>query len=299
MKILECVPNVSEGRDPAVIQAIARAVRQVSGVHFADIHSDPDHHRSVFTFLGSPEAAESAALALAEAALARIDMRTRHGVHPRLGAVDVVPFVPLRDTTMAEAVTVARQFGRTIAEQFGLPVYFYGEAATRPERRELAEIRRGEYEGLPSKLSDPAWTPDAGPAVFNPQSGAIVVGARRLLIAFNVWLDGNHLDAAHAIARAIRQSSGGLPGVQAIGVRLTRQGAVQVAINLTDYRRTPLKDLLQAVRREARVRGARIAREELVGLAPRDAFSGADPKALGLDIRPEQILEAHLPKAGG
>ena len=297
MRALECVPNVSEGRDPAIIQAIARAVRGVPGVHLADVHSDPDHHRSVFTFLGAPEAVERAALALAEAALTRIDMRTRRGVHPRLGAVDVVPFAPLGETPMAEVVSIARRFGRTIAEQFGLPVYFYGDAATRPERRELPEIRRGEYEGLPAKLADPAWAPDAGPAAFNSQSGAIAVGARRLLIAFNVWLDGDDLTVARAIARAVRQSSGGLPGVQAIGVRLPRGGAVQVAINLTDYRQTPLTKLLAAVRREADARGARIGREELVGLLPRDALGGAEPESLGLDLKAEQFLEAHLPTA--
>ncbi len=297
MRILECVPNVSEGRDQAVIHAIARAVQGVAGVHLADIHADPDHHRSVFTFLGLPEGVETAALALAEAALERIDMRTRQGVHPRLGAVDVVPFVPLGETSMADAVSVARRVGRTIAENFDLPVYFYGEAAMRPERRELPEIRRGEYEGLSAKLSEPAWTPDAGPATFNPQSGAVAVGARKLLVAFNVWLDGNDLDAAQAIARAIRQSSGGLLGVQAIGVRLPTRGIVQVAINLVDYRRTSLRDVLEAVRREAKAKGARVARGELVGLLPREALGGTDLKALGLDLKPEQILEAHLPKA--
>jgi len=296
VKILECVPNVSEGRDPSVIHAIARAVQGVAGVRLADVHSDPDHHRSVFTFLGQPKAVETAALALAEAALARIDMRTRQGVHPRLGAVDVVPFVPLREATMAEAVSVARQFGRTVAENFDLPVYFYGEAAMRPERRELPEIRRGEYEGLPAKLSDPAWTPDAGPADFSPQSGAMVVGARKILVAFNVWLDGNDLGVAQAIARAIRQSSGGLPSVQAIGVRLPRRGAVQIAINLIDYHRTSLGDVLEAVEREAKAKGAKIARRELVGLVPGEALTGADPKTLGLDLSPEQILETHFPK---
>jgi glutamate formiminotransferase len=224
-------------------------------------------------------------------------MRAARGVHPRLGAVDVVAFVPLGETAMAEAVSIAHRFGRTIAEQFGLPIYFYGEAATRPERRELPEIRRGEYEGLPAKLADPAWAPDAGPATFNPRSGAMLVGARRLLVAFNVWLEGSDLAVAQAIARAIRQSSGGLPGVQAIGVKLLERGAVQVAINLTDYRRTSLRDLLAAVRRETDARGAKIARGELVGLLPRDALGGASLESLDLDLKSEQILEAHLPKA--
>ena len=175
---LECVPNVSEGRDLRAVEALAGAVRGVPGVTLADVHADPDHHRSVFTFLGSPQAVEDAALALASTVLARVDMRAHHGIHPRIGALDVLPFVPLRDLAMADAVAVARRVGDRIGLEHGVPVYFYGAAATRPERRAVRDIRRGEYEGLRARLEDPAWRPDCGPAAFNPRAGALAVGAR-------------------------------------------------------------------------------------------------------------------------
>lgn len=294
--VLECVPNVSEGRDRRVIHALAGAVRSVAEVRLVDIHSDPDHHRSVFTFLGPPPAVEEAALALARATARAIDMRAHQGVHPRIGALDVLPFVPLRGISMAEAVAIAHRVGQTLGARLDLPVYFYGEAALSPERRSLALIRRGEYEGLPGRLRDPAWRPDAGPARFNPRSGATAVGARGILVAFNVWLEGHDLEAARAIARTVRESSGGLPGVQAMGVALAREGIVQVSLNLLDYRRTSLPRLFERVREEAARRGLSVRRSELVGLAPREAFEGASPESVGLtDFTPEKFLETHLP----
>ncbi|MFZ1058897.1 MAG: glutamate formimidoyltransferase [Candidatus Rokuibacteriota bacterium] len=296
--ILECVPNLSEGRDRRVIDTLADAIRSVAGVRLADIHADPDHHRSVFTFLGAPAAVEAAAYALAEAALRAIDMTTHRGIHPRIGALDVLPFVPLREMSMAEAVAIAHRVGRALGARFELPIFFYAEAALSPERRSLPRIRRGEYEGLARRLADPAWKPDAGPARFNPRSGATAVGARGIFVAFNVWLDSNDLDAARAIAGAVRASSGGLPAVQAMGVPLARHGIVQVSLNLLDYRRTSLPRVFERVRSEATLRGISIRRSELVGLAPRDAFEGTTPESLALpDFTPAKLLETYLPSS--
>lgn len=296
--ILECIPNVSEGRDRRLVERFADTIRSVAGVRLLDVHMDPDLHRSVFSFLGAPGAVERAALALAEAVVTTVDMSAHRGAHPRIGALDVLPFVPLREITMDEAVALARRAGLTLAERFGLPVYFYGEAAQRPERRRLAEIRRGGYEGLAEKLADPAWRPDVGPARVNPRSGATAVGARGILVAFNVWLDTNDPEVARAIAGAIRESSGGLPGLQAMGVPLASRGIVEVSVNLLDYRRSSIPRVFDQVRDEAARRGIAVRRSELVGLAPREAFEGRSPESVGLtDLTPEKLLETHLPEA--
>ena len=286
---------MSEGRDLRVVEAVADAVRGVSGATLADVHADPDHHRSVFTFLGAPQAVEEAALALAAAVFARVDMRAHRGIHPRMGALDVLPFVPLRDLAMANAVAVARRVGERLGREYGLPVYFYGAAATRPERRAVRDIRRGEYEGLPHKLADPAWRPDSGPATFNPHVGAAVVGARDVLVAYNVWLDSTDLGAATAIARAVRESSGGLSAVQALGLPLERRGLVQVSMNLLDYRLTGIARAYDAVTEQAARRGITIRRAELVGLAPRAAFESRAPETVGLPNLPyTAYLETYL-----
>jgi glutamate formiminotransferase / 5-formyltetrahydrofolate cyclo-ligase len=293
--ILECVPNVSEGRDRQVLERLADSIRRVSGVTLADIHADPDHHRSVFTVLGAPDDVERAALGLAEAVFAHVDMRRHHGVHPRIGALDVVPFVPLRGLDMDEAVARARAVGEALGRTHGVPVFFYGAAARSAARRSLRAIRGGEYEGLPATLADAAGRPDAGPPRFDPRKGATAVGARDVLVAYNVWLHSADLEAARAIARAIRESAGGLPRVQAMGVPLAHQGRVQVSMNLLDHRVTSLARAFDAVRAEADTRGITIERGELVGLAPRAAFEGRAPEGVGIrDMRPEQYLETHL-----
>jgi glutamate formiminotransferase / 5-formyltetrahydrofolate cyclo-ligase len=285
---------VSEGRDARAVDAIADVVRAVHGARLADVHADPDHNRSVFTFLGSPRAVEEAAVALAAAVFARVDMREHHGIHPRLGALDVLPFVPLRDLAMDDAVAVARRVGERFGREHGVPVYFYGAAAARPERRAVRDIRRGEYEGLPQKLADPAWCPDCGPTVFHPRGGAIAVGARDVLVAYNIWLDTSDLGAAKAIASAVRESSGGLP-FQALGLPLERRGLVQVSMNLLDYRRTGIARAYDAVTAEAARRGIAIKRAELVGLAPRAAFEGRAPETVGLpDLTDARYLESWL-----
>jgi glutamate formiminotransferase len=293
--LLECVPNVSEGRDPRAVEAIAEAVRAVSGARLADVHADPDHNRSVFTFLGSPHAVEEAAVALAAAVLTRVDMREHHGIHPRIGALDVLPFVPLRELAMDDAVAIARRVGERLGREHGVPVYFYGAAATRTERRAVRDIRRGEYEGLAARLADPAWCPDCGPAVFHPRGGAMAIGARDILVAYNIWLDSSDLSAAKAIASAVRESSGGLPCVQALGLPLERRGLVQVSMNLLDYRRTGIARAYDAVAAEAARRGIPIKRAELVGLAPRAAFEGRAPASVGLpDLTDARYLETYL-----
>lgn len=292
---MECVPNVSEGRDAAVLARLGDAIRGVPGVTLMDVHRDPDHHRSVFSFLGAPAEVERAALALAGAVVATIDMRRHAGVHPRVGALDVLPFVPLRACGLEDAVAVARRAGRAIGERHGLPVYFYGAAATRPERRALRALRRGQYEELARRLAAPDGAPDAGPARFDARTGAVLVGARPVLVAFNVELAASDVEAAREIARAVRESSGGLPGVQAMGVWLATRGVAQVSMNLVDLGTTPIPAAFDRVSEEAARRGIAIAQSELVGLAPRAAFAGRDPASVGLAaLGAERLLDSWL-----
>ena len=281
--IVECVPNVSEGRDGARLARFAAAVTATPGVTLAGVHADPDHHRSIFTFLGPPAAVAAAALALADAVVAEVDMREHHGIHPRIGALDVLPFVPLAGLTMTEAAALAQQTGGTLAARHALPVYYYAHAARRPERRTLRELRHGEYEGLAARLASADGRPDDGPARFDAGAGAVLVGARDVLIAYNVWLAGDDLGAARAIARAVRASGGGLPAVQALGLPLASRGRAQVSMNLLDYRVTPIPAAFDRVREEAARAGVALDRAELVGLAPRAAFAGRTPASVGLD----------------
>ena len=281
--MVECVPNVSEGRDPARLARFAAAVTATPQVTLAGVHADPDHHRSVFTFLGPPGAVAAAALALADAVVAEVDMREHHGIHPRIGALDVLPFVPLAGLTMTEAAALAQQTGTTLAARHALPVYYYAHAARRPERRALRELRHGEYEGLAARLASADGRPDDGPARFDARAGAVLVGARDVLIAYNVWLAGDDLGAARAIARAVRASGGGLPAVQALGLPLASRRRAQVSMNLLDYRVTPIPAAFDRVREEAARAGVALDRAELVGLAPRAAFAGRTAASVGLD----------------
>ncbi|HET7341356.1 MAG TPA: glutamate formimidoyltransferase [Methylomirabilota bacterium] len=290
--IVECVPNVSEGRDPARLRRLRTVLAAVPGLTVANIHADPDHHRSVFTFLGAPDAVVAGALALADAVVAEIDMRQHRGIHPRIGSLDVLPFVPLAGVTMAEAVTLAHDVGRTLAKRHALPVYYYAQAARRPERRSLRELRHGEYEGLPARLATAEGTPDDGPARFDERAGAVLVGARDVLVAYNVWLASADVAAARSIARVVRESGGGLPAVQALGLPLASRGRAQVSMNLLDYRATPIPAAFDRVKAEADRRGVAIERAELVGLAPRAAFAGRVPASVGLDpFRPDLYLD--------
>ena len=295
MKILECVPNFSEGRDEKKVEEIVAEVRKISGVKLLDYFSDSDHNRTVVTFIGDPEGVKQAALRSSLRALEGIDMRTHTGGHPRLGAVDVVPFVPIRGMGMKEAAGIAHQFGREFGEIGEVPVYFYGEAATDPRRKKLADIRKGEYEGLREKLSIPGWEPDAGARTFNPKSGATVVGARFPLIAFNVNLRTQNLDFAKRVARKIRESSGGIPSVQALGVELKERRMVQVSMNLTDYRRTSIPKVVEFIRAEIAGTGVEIAETELVGVLPLEALEDVVREYLKMpEFTPEQVIETHL-----
>lgn len=296
---LECVPNVSEGRRPRVIAQLAEAAGSARGALLLDVSSDPDHNRSVLTLAGEPGALHEALLAVYQVALAEIDLARHQGVHPRIGAVDVAPFVPLAGTSMEVAVAAALRLAPAVADRFGLPVYLYEEAAPRPDRRSLATIRRGGLPGLAARLAgdagDTAWAPDFGPPRLHPTAGATVIGARFFLIAFNALLDTGDVAIARAVARAVRQSGGGLPAVRAMGVYLASRGRAQVSMNLVDYRQTPLLRALDRVRREAAALGTRVVESEVVGLIPQEAALEAAREALQLPgLAPRQIFEERL-----
>jgi glutamate formiminotransferase len=295
MPIIECVPNISEGQDAAAVNAIAEAVRHVAGVRLLDVQSDRTHHRSVLTFAGDRGPLLDAVLALFEATLTRVDLRRHRGEHPRLGAVDVVPFVPIEGATMADCVALARETGAAVAARFGVPVFLYEEAATTPERRNLEDIRRGEFEGLEAKLQTPGWAPDFGPAAPHVSAGASVIGARMPLIAYNINLATDRLDVARKIAAAVRMSSGGFRFVKAMGLRLEDRGIVQVSMNLTNFEKTPLFRVFETVKREAARYGVAVLESEVVGLIPSAALVQTAEYYLQLDgFRPAQVLEARL-----
>lgn len=293
IKALESVPNVSEGRRPDVLMALQSAVSTVEGAHLVDMHRDIDHNRAVFTLMGSAEAVVQADLQLAKAAVEQIDLRQHEGVHPRIGAVDVVPLVPLPPTSQSTAIQWAHELGEQIWEQLRVPVYLYGQAARRPSHRRLAFLRRGGFAALAQAMrDDPERRPDIGDPVPHPTAGATAIGVRPPLIAFNVALETDRLEIAQAIARQIRQVNGGLPGVQALGFRLASRGKVQVSVNLLRPDRTPLHQVVEAIRRAAAQWGVQVGPSELVGLIPLPAVLAAAAGALGLpQLRPEQVLE--------
>ena len=273
MRLLECVPNISEGRDQDKIALIAEEVKKHTGIKLLDCSSDRDHHRSVFTFIGEPEATQDAAFSLAMKTLDLIDMREHKGNHPRLGAVDVVPFIPIQGVQMEEAVQIAHEFGKGLGKR-GIPVFFYEEAATRPERKDLPSIRKGEYEGLGEKLKDPEWKPDEGPDHFDPKSGATVVGARFPLVAYNINLKTKDLSLAKSIAKKVRFKDGGFPHVRAMGVDLREKRMVQVSMNLTHYRVTNIPKVYEFIKGEALKKGVEIGGSEIVGLIPLGVLEG-------------------------
>ena len=295
LRIIECVPNISEGRRPEVVQAAVTALKRTPGVRVLDVQSDQDHHRSVLTLVGDETSLPAALLGLYEVATAQIDLRTHQGEHPRLGAVDVVPFIPIEGATMADCVALARQVGRAVAERFGLPVFLYEDAATAPHRRNLEDIRRGQFEGLAEKMKDPAWAPDFGPPVPHASAGASVVGARMPLIAYNINLGTPDLDVAKRIAKAIRASSGGYRYVKAMGVMLERRKVAQISINMTDYKKTPLHRVFETVRSEAARYGVNVIGSEIVGLVPAEALIDAADHFLRLEsFDPSQVLERKI-----
>jgi glutamate formiminotransferase len=291
--IVECVPNFSEGRRPEVIEAITEAFRAHTAVRILDIESDADHNRSVFSLVAPPEFMVPAMFDAIKTAAALINLDVHKGAHPRIGATDVVPFVPLRDMDMITCVALARELGQRVGSELGIPVYLYEEAATRPDRANLADVRRGEYEGLKAEIdTNPERFPDFGPARLGP-AGATVIGARAPLVALNVYLTTSNVEIARHIARAVRHASGGLRYVKALGLLVN--GKAQVSMNLTDFRKTPMHRVLEMVRREAERYGVGIESSEMIGMVPQQALLDAAVWYLQLDnFDPRMVLENRL-----
>lgn len=296
--MIECIPNFSEGRRPEVVDAIAAAISAVPEATLLDQTLDADHNRSVITFAGPPEAVAEAAFQAVRRAAELIDMTQHSGQHPRVGATDVLPFVPLGGATLDQCVALARSVGQRIGDELGIPVYLYEAAATRPERAALPNLRKGEYEGLRDTIvTDPARAPDFGPAQLGT-AGATIVGARQPLIAYNIYLHTADVEVAKRIAKAVRGSSGGLRGVRALGMLV--EGRAQVSMNLVDFRTTPIHRVVEMVAREAAAYGVLVAESELIGLIPEDALLDAARFYLRLHgMKDEQILERRLRERAG
>jgi len=295
-KIVETIPNFSEGRDPTVIEALASTARSVPGVTLLDYSADPNHNRSVFTLMGDPAGIGEAAFQLCKTASEQIDLRTHRGEHPRMGATDVLPFVPIKNVSVEECVALSQAVARRIWEELHIPIFLYEYSATRPERQNLAALRKGEFEGMPTKLLDPDWVPDFGGPAVHPTAGITAVGARPPLVAFNINLDTANLEIAKAIAKAVRGSSGGYKYCKAIGVMLESRGIAQVSMNMVNYEGTPLYRAFEAVRFEASRWGVNIIGSELIGLAPAKALIDCAEYYLKLEHfdYERQVLENHL-----
>lgn len=294
-KLIECVPNVSSA-DAAVVEKIADEVRNTPGAALLDVSSDCSHNRSVITFVGDPAGVEEAAVRLAKAAAERIDMTKHRGEHPRMGAVDVIPFIPIRETNMEECVALSRRAGERIWREAGVPVFLYEASATAPNRENLASIRKGQFEGMAEKVLQPEWAPDFGGRKIHPTAGVAAVGARAPLIAFNINLSTSDVTIADKIARVVRYSGGGLSCVKAIGVLLRERNTAQVSINMTNYCSTPLYRVLEFVRFEAARYGVRVIGTEIIGLVPMRALIDSAEYYLGIEnFEPEkQVLEYRL-----
>jgi glutamate formiminotransferase len=296
--IIECVPNISEGRDAGAVAAVAAAVRGAPGARLLDVSSDASHNRSVLTLVGDREGVRAAVLALLDAAVPRIDLTKHRGEHPRMGAVDVVPFIPIRGATVEDCVALSREVGEEIGRR-GIPVYLYEDSASAEHRRNLADVRRGEFEGFAEKIHDPKWKPDFGPAERHPTAGVVAVGARAPLIAYNINLGTKDLAVAERIAKAIRHIGGGFRYVKAMSVELADRGQVQVSINMTNFKKTPLHRVFECVKSEAERSGVPIVGSEIVGLTPADALVMAAEHYLRLEnFTSAQVLEMRLLEDG-
>lgn len=294
-KIIECVPNFSEGRDPDKVEKIANTFRAKEGVKLLDYSTDKDHNRMVVTVVGEPEAVKKAVIEAIGIAVEIIDLNHHKGQHPRMGAVDVVPFIPIRNVSMEEAITLSKEVAKEAADKYNLPVFLYEKAASAPYRENLATIRKGEFEGLNEKMALPEWKPDFGPAQPHPTAGAAVIGARMPLVAYNVNLNTDKLEIADAIAKKVRFLGGGLRFCKAMGVELSERGIVQVSMNLTDYTKTAIYRAHELVRIEANRYGVTIVGAEIVGLVPMDALIDTASYYLGLEnFSTKQVLETHL-----
>ncbi len=293
-KLVEFVPNFSEGRDKEKVEKIVDAARKIKDLKILDYSSDEDHNRSVVTIIGSPEAVTQAAIDMAKVAISVIDMRTHEGAHPRFGAVDVVPFTPVSDVTMEECVAIANTVGKAYGEM-GIPVYLYEDACTKEDRRNLASVRKGQYEGFFEKIKDPNWVPDYGPAEMNEVSGCSAVGARAALVAFNVNLDTDRFEVADAIAKKIRHIGGGLRFVKAMGVKLEERNQAQVSMNLVNYEKSAVYQAFEMIKMEARRYGVNIVGSEVIGTVPMRSLLMAAEYYLQIEnFDMNQILEKRL-----
>ncbi len=293
-EIIECVPNISEGRRKEVVEEIVKNLRS-TGVKILDYSSDPDHNRSVITFVGDKETVKRGALQVARDAVRLIDLRKHHGTHPRMGAVDVIPFIPIKNATMKDCIEISKEVGKQIAEELRVPVYLYAESATTPERKKLPNIRKGEFEGFFEKIKQPEWAPDFGEREVNPTAGVTAVGAREFLIAYNINLATTDLKIAKKIARSIRESSGGLQYIQAKGMELKEKNCVQVSMNILNYKKAPLYRVFEIVKMEAARYGVNIVESELIGLMPMKA--ALDSLAFYLQfpkLSTDQIVETKI-----
>lgn len=293
--IIECVPNFSEGRRPEIIEKIVDSVRGVEGVQLLDYSSDEDHNRTVVTLVGSAGPLKTALHAMFERVLELIDLRNHKGGHPRMGAIDVVPFIPVRNVSMEDCAKLAEEFGKEVWEKYQIPVYLYEDAARKKERKNLSKVREGQFEGFAEKIKKPDWAPDIGEPKLHESFGAVAIGARMFLIAYNVNLGTNDIEIANTIARAVRHISGGLRFCKGMGVELKERGIVQVSMNLVNYKKTPIYRVQELIKIEAARYGVPVVGTELVGLMPMDALFETAAYYLQLENpNVEQILESRL-----
>ncbi len=294
-KIIECVPNFSEGRNQQNIEKIVGSFRGQKGVKLLDYQTDEDHNRMVVTVVGEPQALKTAVIEAMGSAIEAIDMNTHQGQHPRMGAIDVVPFIPIKNVSMKEAISFSKEVAQEGAKKFELPVFLYERSASRPERENLANIRKGQFEGMADKIKQPEWKPDFGPVMLHPTAGTTAIGARMPLVAYNVNLDSDNIDIANDIARKVRHISGGLKYCKGIGIELKDRGVVQVSMNLTDYTQTALYRAFELIKVEARRYGVNVIGSEIVGLVPMEALMDTAAFYLGLEgFSMEQVLEARI-----
>lgn len=295
-KIIESIPNISEGRDKAIIEACVDQIRNTPGCTLLDYSSDASHNRSVITYMGSPEGVEEASVKLVKKAVELIDLTKHHGEHPRMGAVDVMPFVPIKEVTVEECIELSKRVGKRILEEADVPVFFYEQSTELEHRKNLAKIRKGQFEGMAEKVLEPDWEPDLGGKRIHPTAGVIAVGARPPLIAYNINLSTNDLEIASGIAKEIRESSGGLPCVKSIGIMIEERDMAQVSINMTDYTVTPLYVVTELVKEKAAKLGVEVIGTEVIGLCPMRALLDVAEYYLKIeDFDPEvQVIENHL-----
>jgi glutamate formiminotransferase len=294
-KIIECVPNFSEGRNPENIEKMVAPFRKQKGVKLLDYQTDEDHNRMVVTVVGEPEVLKAAVIEAMGCAIDLIDMRTHKGQHPRMGATDVVPFIPIKNIDMQEAVAFSREVAKEVAQKYSLPIFLYEKSASRPERQNLANIRKGQFEGMADKVEQPEWKPDFGPAKAHPSAGVTAMGARMPLVAYNVNLDCSDIEIANEIAKKVRHISGGLRYCKGLGIELKDRGLVQVSMNMTDYTKTAMYRAFELIKIEARRYGVNVIGSEIVGLVPLQALMDTAAYYLGLeDFSMEQVLETRI-----